>query len=65
MATPGAGVNLHHAEDDLPAGAVRWMRTSCGVEDVGLVLEWNLRLPRKTRTCERCFVTLPVRRPVR
>lgn len=64
MATPGAGVNLHHADVDAPAGAVRLLRASCGVEEVGLVLEWNLRLPRTTRTCDRCFVTLPVRRPV-
>jgi hypothetical protein len=64
MATPGVGVNLHYAEAEAPAGAVRWMRASCGVEDVGLVLEWNLRLPRKTSTCDRCFVTLPAQRPV-
>jgi len=44
MATRGAGVNLHHADVDASAGMVRWLRASCGVEEVGLVLEWNVRL---------------------
>ena len=64
MATPGSGVNLHYAEADAPAGAVMRLQASCGVEDVGLVLEWDLRLPSTTRTCDRCFVTLPGAPPV-
>ena len=61
MPTPGAGVLLHYAEVSPPAGPVAWIRACCGAEASGVVLEWSLRLPKTTRTCDRCFVTLPER----
>jgi hypothetical protein len=64
MPTPGLGVILHYVEDCDEHAPVVWMRAACGLEAEGVILDWFDRLPRNTKTCDYCFVSLPARWPV-
>ncbi len=64
MPTPGIGVVLHYVEDYDEHEPAVWMRAACGLEAEGVILDWFDHLPKNTKTCDHCFVSLPARRPV-